>query len=257
MKNKILYLKSKKFSYSKISYGFFYRIGGVSKAPFDSLNCSKLSGDNKNNVKKNISIAMNSLNLNKKKLIIGKQIHSNKVKEIRKSTSKEDLIADGFITKNKEICLGILTADCAPIFFYDPDKCVIGVAHAGWKGCLSNICKNIVKSMVKIGSTPKNIKAIIGPCIKVRNYEIDNMLYLRFVKKDKKYKKFFKKTRGGKYKLDLAQLLKNQLNDLNLSSVVLINEDTYSKESKYFSHRRSSHFNQNKTGRMINLIGFS
>ncbi|PPR42440.1 MAG: hypothetical protein CFH21_01114, partial [Alphaproteobacteria bacterium MarineAlpha5_Bin11] len=42
MRNKILYLKSKKFSYSEISYGFFYRIGGVSKAPFDSLNCSKL-----------------------------------------------------------------------------------------------------------------------------------------------------------------------------------------------------------------------
>ena len=125
----------------KITYGFFSKEGGCSKGNYDSLNCSKSSGDNKKLVATNINIAKKKLGLEKKELKLIKQIHSNKIEIIDEKNLNEKIVADGSITKNKNIALAIMTADCAPIFIFDLDCSFICSLHIGWKGCLNNIVK--------------------------------------------------------------------------------------------------------------------
>jgi len=255
MKNKINFLKSKFFKHNEITYGFFSRNGGISSKPFNTLNCSNNTSDHKSNVNKNIKKALNSLKFNNQKLIIANQYHSNKIIIIKNKFNKT-YKADGFIAKNNNIFLGILTADCAPVFFYDPVLKIIGAAHIGWKGCLKNICNSVIKSMKKIGSKNTNIEAIIGPCINVKNYEVDEVLYRKFTKSNKQYKKFFIKEPNHKYLFNLTSGIEYQLTRLKIQRIILCNEDTYSNSRKYFSHRRSKSNGENNTGRMINIIGF-
>ena len=63
--------------------------------------------------------------------------------------------ADAAITKIKNIAIGILTADCAPILIYDPNKKIIGCVHAGWKGALNGIIKNTLQKLSRINLTKK------------------------------------------------------------------------------------------------------
>ena len=114
--------------------------------------------------------------------ISGNQVHGNNVIKIEKNyNNKQIRKADGFVTGHKKYALGILTADCAPIFFYDRKSHIIGAAHAGWKGCLNNICNNIILKMLEKGCKVDNIKAIIGPCISQKNYEVDNKIFIKYL----------------------------------------------------------------------------
>ena len=103
--------------YSHIKYAFFSRKKGISNGIYKSLNCGLNSKDKKRNVLKNRVIALKKINLNKKNLIIPNQIHSNKVEIVDENSINKNITADALLTKSNKIVLGILTADCAPIFF--------------------------------------------------------------------------------------------------------------------------------------------
>ena len=165
-----MYLNNKKISLkstnsNKIKYGFFTRLNGYSKKQFKSLNCSLSNGDERKIVLKNREIALKKLKLNKKKLILLNQTHSSKVIRINKNNLNKKNIADGMITSLEDVALGILTADCAPIFIYDNKKKFVCCLHSGWKGTLNNICKNGVKLFNKYNIESADLIAIIGPCL--------------------------------------------------------------------------------------------
>ena len=110
--------------------------------------------------------------------------------------------------------------------------------------------------MLEKGCKVDNIKAIIGPCISQKNYEVDNKIFIKYLKKNKNYKKFFHLKNSKKYNFDLFGTLKYQLNKIGIETLGFYKEDTYKYKNKYYSHRRSTHLNEKKTGRMINIIGF-
>ena len=130
---------------SKIKHGFFTRLDGFSKKQYKSLNCSISNGDNEKIVSKNKFKTLKDLNLDKQKLILIKQTHSSKVIRINQKNIKNKFEADGMITSLKNIVLGVLTADCAPIFIYDNKNKFVCCLHSGWKGTLNNISKNAIK----------------------------------------------------------------------------------------------------------------
>ena len=138
------FLKIKKLE-NKVSLGFFTSRGGISQSPYFSLNCNKNSKDKKTNVTKNINIALKQLNLTKKKLKLINQIHSNKIVSINNNNFNNKFSGDGLITNQKNIALGVLTADCAPIFIFDINKKIVCCIHSGWKGALSNIVEKGIK----------------------------------------------------------------------------------------------------------------
>ncbi len=184
-------LKSKKLNcFKNIRHGFFNKKGGVSKGIYKSLNCGHGSDDEIKNVRKNINKVCKKIGCNKNNLILLNQIHSNIVHKISK-ISKKRLKGDSLVTDKKGIALGILTADCAPVFIYDPINNLISALHAGWKGAYKNIISKTLKQFKSKGSNLNNLIAVIGPCISKRNYEVKKDFFHKFVKREKSNIFFF------------------------------------------------------------------
>ena len=147
-------IKSKLLSkYQNISHGFFNKLGGYSDGIYKSLNCGVGSNDKKNNINKNLKKVCKKISCARNKLVLLNQIHSNKVFSINKIPQKK-LIGDGLITSKNKLALGILTADCAPIFFLDPKIKIIAAVHSGWKGAYKKIVYKTVSNLKKRFNSP-------------------------------------------------------------------------------------------------------
>jgi len=237
-----------------VNLGFFTSKGGISKGDFNSLNCSKSNDDKKNNVSKNIKIAINALGIKKKRLKLINQIHSNKIFFVNNNNLNKDIYGDGLITENKNIALGILTADCAPIFIFDKKKSIVCCLHSGWKGALNNIVSKGIKKIKRRKIKSQNIIVIVGPCLGFNNFEVDKKFKLKFIKKNRSYQKFFKSKNRNKDIFDLRNLINFQISKEGINNVFNIRKDTYKNSHIFFSHRRATHQNKIQTGRMINII---
>ena len=237
-----------------VNLGFFTSKGGISKGDFNSLNCSKSNDDKKNNVSKNIKIAINALGIKKKRLKLINQIHSNKIFFVNNNNLNKDIYGDGLITENKNIALGILTADCAPIFIFDKKKSIVCCLHSGWKGALNNIVSKGIKKIKRKKIKSQNIIVIVGPCLGFNNFEVDKKFKLKFIKKNRSYQKFFKSKNRNKDIFDLRNLINFQISKEGIDNVFNIRKDTYKNSHIFFSHRRATHQNKIQTGRMINII---
>lgn len=81
---------------------------------------------------------------------------------------------DALVTNDRLLTLAIRTADCGPVYFFDPEHLAIGLAHSGRKGTEQNISGEVVRVMGEtFGSRPEMMVAALGPCIRPPHYEID------------------------------------------------------------------------------------
>lgn len=238
--------------FSEIKHSFFTRKGGVSRGIYKGLNCGKGSQDKKRNVSTNLRIVAKKMFIENKKLILMYQTHSNKVVEIKKSNFKNIIRSDAMVTKMQDIALGVVTADCVPILIYDKPNKVIGCIHAGWKGAFNGIIENTISKIKKINSNNK-IYAAIGPCIGVKNYEVDEKFFKNFISKAKKNKKFFTQKNRNKKLFNLRKFVSSQL----LKHKVFIdhvNRDTFNEKKNFYSYRRSTVLKHKDYGRCISVI---
>ncbi|MBU2632179.1 peptidoglycan editing factor PgeF [Patescibacteria group bacterium] len=120
---------------------------------------------------KNINKALREQKI-KGRIIIPEQIHGKAIKVVNNKSEMIIKGVDGLVTKEKNLSLGVLTADCIPIIFYDPKKEIIGIAHAGYKGILLGIIEELIATFKKMGTEAKDIKVSIGPSIGACCYEI-------------------------------------------------------------------------------------
>ena len=162
--------------------------------------------------------------------------------------------ADAIVCKIKNLAIGILTADCAPILFYDTQKKIIGCAHSGWKGALNGIIQNTVKKFNELGSNNNNLVAVIGHCIKKENSQVGQEFYNNFIIHDKKNKIFFKKTNNQKFTFDLRGFINNEIANLNIKNIENIEKDTFSEVKTFYSYRRSLINHEKDYGRCISVI---
>ena len=249
-------IKSKKLKKLKgISHGFFNKEGGKSKGIYQSLNCGLGSNDKKKHIKQNLEIVKNKISKKSKKIFLLHQMHSNKFIFVNKyfRVNKKRLKADAVITDQKKLPIGILTADCAPILIYDNISKIVAAIHAGWKGAYKDIISKVIKFMLKKGCKPKNMHAVIGPCITKKNYNVREDFLRKFLKKTKKNIIFFK-TRKKTIYFDLPKYIKSQLKSNKISNIEHINIDTFEAKNKFFSARRSLRLNHADYGRNISII---
>ena len=247
-------IKSKQLSrFKKINHGFFGSKGGVSKGIYKSLNCGLGSKDKKNNIQKNLNIVLKKIKSKNKKIYLPKQVHSNKFYFLKDKSLKIRTKCDAIITKQRNIAIGVLTADCAPLILYDPKKEMISVIHAGWKGAIKGIVKKVIKFFIKNGSKPKNLIVAIGPCISQNSYEVKEDFVKKFLKIDRKNRFFFKFYKN-KILFSLEKYLINEIKRLGVNKIELINRDTFTGINSYFSARRSLKKRENDYGRNISLI---
>ena len=222
-----------------VTHGFSTRHGGVSPKPFDSLNLGGID-DLPENIAKNREIALNDLKIDFNQVSYLNQIHSNTVclGKIGKQTG------DALVTKEKNVALAIGAADCYPILFCDDINGVIGAAHCGWRGTVSEIVKNTIESMCSIGAVTEHIKIAIGQGISAKNYEVSEEVINEF-----RQKEFPEQCWNGR-QLDLLEAnkqvaLKNGINEHNIWCM-----NRCTTENDFFSYRRD----KGLTGRMWVVI---
>ena len=248
-------IKSKKLAKLKnLKHGFFNSSGGKSKGIYQSLNCGPGSKDLSFNVKKNLEVVKKKISNSAKNIFLLNQIHSNKLVYIDnnyKLTKKPK--ADAVITNQKNLPIAVLTADCVPILIYDNKKRIVAAIHAGWKGAFKGIIDKVIKFMVKKGCSLKNITAVIGPSISVKNYEVKDDFMKKFIKKDKKSLKYFK-IENNKLYFDLSQYVYSQILQNKIKNIDTIKLDTFDIKNKFFSARRALSLKQNDYGRNISII---
>ena len=246
-------IKSKLISkYQNISHGFFNKLGGYSEGVYKSLNCGPGSKDKKKNINKNLQKVCKKINCSLNKLILLNQIHSNKVILINKILKKKPT-GDALITSKNKFALGILTADCAPIFIFDPKTEMIAAIHTGWKGAYKKIVSKTVNKLKKKGSNVQDLIAVIGPCISANKYEVKKDFLKKFMKLNNKNIIFFNFNKK-KIFFNLNKYIKNQLKEIGVKNIEIINKDTYLRKNNFFSYRRSLKNKYYDYGRNISVI---
>ena len=245
--------KLKKFG--NLKHCFFSRKNGVSKGYYESLNCGLGSNDKKENVSKNLELVAKKITCSKESLITLNQQHTNQVMHFNSNKSvKNKLIGDAIVSEVRNIGIGILTADCAPIFFYDHKKKIIGCAHAGWKGALGGIIKNTVKKFNELNSNNNDLIAVVGPCINKKNYEVKADFFEKFISQNKNNEIFFNRISSKKYFFDLRGFINKELSNLNIKNIDNIEMDTFSESEFFYSYRRSCLNREQDYGRCISVI---
>ena len=239
--------------YSHIKCAFFSRKKGISNGVYKSLNCGLNSKDKKSNVLKNRIIALEKIGLNKKNLIIPNQIHSNKIKIVDENSINQNITADGLLTKSNKIVLGILTADCAPIFFFDCKENIISAVHAGWKGAKNGIIKNTIKLMLECGSKLDNITSCIGPCIGKESYKVNNDFFRKFIIENSQNKKFFL-IKKNIMNFNLKYYIIEKIKNFGVKKVLFGSFDTFKDKKNFFSYRRSKDKKELDYGRCVSII---
>ena len=250
-----MFYSSKLNKFKNLKHCFFSRKNGVSKGYYESLNCGLGSDDEKENVLKNLEFVGSKINCKKESLITLNQKHTNQVAHFKDAISvKNKLAADAIVCEVKNVGIAILTADCAPILFYDPKKKIIGCAHSGWKGALNGIIKNTIKKFNDLNSNTKDLIAVVGPCISKKNYEVKEDFFNKFISQNNKNEIFFKENSKEKIFFDLRGFINNEISNLGIENIENIEMDTFSKKEFFYSYRRSQLNKEKDYGRCISVI---
>lgn len=220
------------------------RLGGVSLGAYASNNFGTHVEDNFANVMQNRKNLSKNLNLPGEPFWL-EQTHTNICVNV--TTRNASPNADASITRNKQIPLAILTADCVPIVICNQQGDEIAAIHAGWKGLVSGIIENTVRQFT---SPAADYLAWIGPAICQNCYATGSDVQNQFINKYIFLKEAFNE-RNEKIYANLPKIANLILNNLGISKVYLANTCTYEENDKYYSYRR-----QAITGRIATIIWF-
>ncbi|MEC0090162.1 peptidoglycan editing factor PgeF [Paenibacillus macquariensis] len=256
-------------SFDKITVGFTGRHGGTGKSPYESLNCAFHVGDDSQDVINNRRTVVETLGFPFDAWTCGEQVHSNHVEivhledkgrgNIDRSSAFQN--TDGLLTNVPGILLTSFYADCVPLYFYDPMKQVIGLAHAGWKGTVSRIASTMVDKMVQeYGSQIHDIRAAIGPSIGSCCYEVDDKVMLSVYDLEKDVlgnstysASWYLKKNNGKSMLNLKEMNRQIMMKAGImpSHIECTTYCTSCRNDLFFSYRKDG----GTTGRMASWLG--
>ncbi|GAB5489085.1 MAG: peptidoglycan editing factor PgeF [Parasphingorhabdus sp.] len=237
------------------AHGFLGRAGGVSEGIYAGLNVGLGSDDDRDAILDNRQRAKEEI-LPGSQLITVHQVHSPDVMTVSAAVPLDERPhVDAMVTDRPGLLLGILTADCVPVLFFDRKANVVGAAHAGWKGAISGVTDNTIVAMEALGASRAHISCAIGPCIAQASYEVDAGFYARFIDQNKANEAFFKAGKAGHYQFDIEAYVAGRLADAGIQQIEKLGRDTYANEDRFYSYRRSCHRGEDGYGRQISLIG--
>ncbi|MBI2617056.1 peptidoglycan editing factor PgeF [Candidatus Gottesmanbacteria bacterium] len=177
------------------------------------------------------------------------QVHGKKVLFLKGKNDSLGKGYDGIITDVDHLDLGVRTADCLPIFLYDPIAQIVGALHAGWKGLYAGIIQEAVKKFQTYGGNTSSMVIAIGPHIESCCYSVDKGRVDKFAKNGLGKVSFYRK---GKWYLDLGQIATQNLLSMGVRSKRIDDVSICTScHQEYFSYRREG----KKGGRMISRIG--
>lgn len=233
-----------------VRHAFSTRIGGVSEGIYKSMNLNFKRGDDPEKVQENYRIFCQAAGFDYQTLVSSSQDHNINVRCV---TSKDcgigiwrehDMTSvDALVTNEPNVTLVTHYADCTPLYFADPEKKVIALAHAGWRGTVEKIGETVVDVMVEeYGCDPTDIIAVVGPAIGACCYIVDTPVFEQFASLTELKPAYFTKSLGhGKYLVDLKETNRRMLLEAGLLSINITISDVCTKcnSGLLFSHRAS------------------
>ena len=231
-----------------VNHAFSTRIGGVSEGAYKSMNLNYKRGDDPEKVTENYRIFCNAAGFDFDSLVSSSQDHNTFVRKVTRAdcgigiTRPHDIASvDALVTDEPGVTLVTHYADCTPILFADPDKKVIALAHAGWRGTVGKIGEAVVEKMEEdYGCDPADIIAVVGPAIGECCYEVDTPVYEQFASLTELKPAYFTKSLGsGKYIINLKEVNRRMLMGAGLLSINITISDVCTKcnSGLLFSHR--------------------
>lgn len=237
-----------------INHAFFCRSGGVSTGIYQGLNAGLGSGDDRPAVEENRRRMANSLGVLPDHLATPYQIHSADALITDTAWNDERPKADAVVTNRPGLAVGVVTADCGPVLFADPQAGVVAAAHAGWKGALGGVLESTIEKMEQLGAQRDTITAILGPTISKMNYEVGPDFPRPFIDLDNDNEQFFTASRNaGHHMFDLPGYIVHRLERNGVKSGT-VGECTYDDETNYYSYRRTTHRKEADYGRQLSAI---
>lgn len=237
-----------------VSHAIFTRRGGVSPAPWNSLNVGGTVGDAKERVRENYVRSLKAMGRSPESVFDVWQVHGNRVvaSENPRPYGVPHEKADVILTNNPEVTLYMRFADCVPILLYDPVAQAIGLAHAGWQGTVNHAAASAVREMVSCyESDPVNILACIGPSIGAHHYrvgaEVVDQVRISFGKRAN----HFLLQNNSALHFDLWAANTHLLADAGVTQIEVAGICTACHQDDWFSHRGG----RGKTGRFGAMIG--
>jgi hypothetical protein len=235
-----------------VPHGFFTREGGISTGPFASLNCSLSGADDPENVRRNRALVAAEFSVVPEHLLGLKQVHGAEVVTVTTPWAMgEGPAADAMVTATPGLALGIITADCAPVLFADEAQKIVGAAHAGWRGALAGVLEATAEAMRALGA--QNIRAVIGPCIQQKSYEVSADLRDPVLARDAAAARYFVPGRTERWQFDLPGYCAARLKEAGVNPEILP-LDTCAEEQKFFSHRRRTLRGEGAIGHQVSVI---
>jgi hypothetical protein len=219
------------------------RLGGVSVAPYDSLNLGGRVGDLPNAVEEN--------RRRLQQLLPGapiwlNQVHGVAVCDVDQVSNIAD--ADAACSRRTGVPCGVMTADCLPVLFTDRAGSVVAAAHAGWRG----LCNGVLEaSLAAMRVAPDEILAWFGPAIGPEHFEVGPEVRAAFLARDDAAAMAFQPGCGDRWMADIFLLARQRLTRAGLPADAIYGGDlcTVSDATQFFSYRRDG-----VTGRMASLI---
>ena len=237
-----------------VRHGFFSRRGGASSGVFEGLNCGRGSSDQADVVTINRARVAHAMQAEGAHLRGLHQVHSARAVVAPEAHDAPPPEADGIVTAMPGLVLTVLTADCAPILLADRDAAVIGAAHAGWRGALAGICEATVDCMIASGARRDSIRAVVGPTISQRAYEVGPEFFEEFMAEDAGTARFFANGAGDRMHFDLPGYVLSRLRGTGIAEAEWVRHCTYSEPDLFFSYRRSVHRKEADYGRLISAV---
>lgn len=220
------------------------RAGGVSRAPYDSMNVSDYVGDAPEAVRANRARLRTQLNLPSEPRWL-KQVHGTRVLEWN---ARSELIApeaDASIALHPGIVCAVQTADCLPVLLCDAAGTRVAAVHAGWRGLAAGVIEATVERLRPCGE----LFAWLGPAIGPHAFEVGDEVRVEFIRHDARAIQAFSAARVGHWWADIYALARLRLQQIGVTRIYGGQWCTVTEAERFFSYRRDK-----TTGRMANLI---
>lgn len=222
---------------------FTLRTGGVSVAPYDSLNVGTHVADKPEAVAENRARIAQALELPNEPAWL-EQVHGADVSHIDQASYVTR--ADASVTHSLQSVCVIQVADCMPVLFAARDGSAVGAAHAGWRGLASGVLEATVRALAV---EPAKLIAWMGPAIGPEHFEVGAEVREAFMKSDPNAADAFVANDRGRWQCDLYLLARLRLAAIGIPDVSGGGWSTYADASRFFSYRRDG-----QCGRMAALI---
>lgn len=219
------------------------RQGGVSAAPFDSLNLAAHVGDRDDAVRRNRQLLRQRLQLPAEPVWL-EQVHGRSVVACDSAVGLP--VADAGCARCAGVVCVVLTADCLPVLFCDRHATRVAAAHAGWRGLAGGVLESTLEAL---DVAPRELLVWLGPAIGPRAFEVGAEVREAFVGQHPEAREAFSARPEGRWLADLYRLARIRLAARGVSSVYGGGLCTFGDPARFFSYRRDG-----VTGRMASLI---